>query len=351
MVTVKEVAQAASVSPATVSRVLNNTSYVSEDIRKRVLEAVSDLGYTPNASARSLKSRVTETVGLLLSDVNSQFFATIVQGVLQVATRFGYHLILCTSEDDPVQEEENLRLLIKKGVDGIVLMPTGGNRHTLREIKRRNIRVVQVDRVVGELSESDAVLVDNTKGACDATRYLLSLGHERIGMICGPQHVSTGRERLQGYRKALEEAGLQMSPELVKFGPFSRETGYNATKELLNGEHTVTAIFTTSNHFEVGTMQALRDLNVRIPDDISVIGWDDEHWASFTTPRLTVVSQPAFTLGTTAMQLLLQRMKGDQEGDSPVITRFEAALVVRESCSPPANRAVTPAASRQLDLA
>ena len=335
-VTIRDVAQRAGVSIAAVSRALNESGYVSSEIKQRVREAVQDLHYRPHDSARGLKLQRTNTIGLVIADITNPFYAELAAGVLSSAKKWGYHVILAAMDEEPAQEEEYLNVLMEKRVAGILAVATGQNSRLWREAIDLGIKVVLVDRKVASSPDADAVLLDNVKGGYDATAYLIALGHRRIGIISGPLSTTTGQGRLHGYYKALEEAALPIDPELVQMVSFKRQSGIQAMEQLLAVRKPPTAIFASNNLHGEAAMFALRQRGIRIPEDISLIMFDDVPWASLTMPPLTVVAQPTSLLGTHAVEQLMQRLQHPNvqvsEGRTIVL---EPELIVRESCAPP----------------
>jgi LacI family transcriptional regulator len=337
IVTIREVATRAGVSVATASRALNGGGYASEETKQRVNLAARELGYKPNAAARSLKLQRTKTVGLMVADVINPFYSYLADGVLACAKRLGYHVILSATNEDPMMEREYLEVLMENRVDGIITVPTGHNLTVWREAIDLGTRLVLVDREIAGLPDVDAVLVDNVRGAREATSYLLGLGHRRIAIINGPTTTTTGKDRLQGYLDALAAAGLSSDPVLVQLGSFRRESGFDAVKQLLTLDQPPTAIFATNNVLGEAAMFALRERGFRIPDMVSLLMFDDVPWASLSSPRLTVVTQPTYDLGFTSMERLFQRLQEPAPSRrGPIKAVLQPSLVVRESCAPPA---------------
>lgn len=327
---VKDIAREADVSTATVSRVLNNKTNVSPELRARVLAAVRQLGYEPNVLARSLRVRQTLTIGTLVSDITNPFFAEVVRGIEDSAHQQGFSLILCNSEEDPEKERNYLRLLRSKRVDGIIFSVSGpDHRDVLRTIES-GIPVVFADRRHDAVS-ADAVLTRNAEGARQAVLHLAWHGYRRIAIIAGPTALTTGAERLAGYRQAIEEAGLPFHEELIKVSDFSLEGGRRAASELLQLDSPPDAIFASNNLMTTGALQVLNEQGIRIPQQVGVIGFDDMPWAALLTPPLTVVAQPAYELGVAAANLLFQRLGSGSQGEA-VELRLETKLIRRGSC-------------------
>jgi len=337
IVTIREVATRAGVSVATASRALNGGGYASEETRQRVNLAARELGYKPNAAARSLKLQRTKTVGLMVADVINPFYSYLADGVLACAKRKGYHVILSATNEDPVMEREYLEVLMENRVDGIISVPIGHNLKLWREAINLGTTLVLVDREIAGLSDVDAVLVDNVLGAREATAYLIGLGHSRIAIINGPTSTTTGKDPLRGYLDALEEGGISTDPALIQIGSFRRESGFEAVKHLLSLDQPPTAIFATSNVLGEAAMFAVRQRGLRIPEDIALLMFDDVPWASLSSPNLTVVTQPTYDLGFTSMERLFQRLQDTPNSRrGPLKSVLQPALIVRESCAPPA---------------
>lgn len=331
MATIKDVARAAGVSPSTVSRVVRNSGYVSEKARAAVLEAIERLGYHPNAVARSMTQQRTQTIGVVISDIANPFFPSVVRGLDDVAHSNGYKLIVCNSDEDPAKEREAVHVLLSRQVDGLVVASTGGAVQDLSTALKRGVPVVLLDRII-RLPGADAVGINNTEAAYQAVRHLLQLGHRRIGIILGPQHVHTSRARLAGYVKALREYGVEPDPELQWYGDFKETGGYAGTQALLALRDRPTALFTTNNLTTTGALIALREADISFPDEIALVGFDDIPWARIVRPALTVVEQPTYLLGTTAAQLLFARLNGRETSPLGRTIQLQANLVVRESC-------------------
>jgi LacI family transcriptional regulator len=337
-VTIRDVAALADVSVATASRALSGHGYVSSEVKQRVHDAARELGYKPHALARSLRLQRTNTVGLMIADIVNPFYAYLADGVLDCAKPLGYHVILCAHNEDPDMEQEYLEVLMQERADGIIAVPTGQNLSLWREVIDLGTRLVFVDREVAGISDADLVLVDNVKGAYDATVHLISLGHRRIGIITGPTSTTTGNGRLRGYCNALEEAQIPVDQDLVQIGTFMRESGRQAAHRLLSMDEPPTAIFAANNVLGEASLFVIRERGLRIPEDISLILFDDVPWASLTTPTISVVAQPEHSLGFVGMERLIRRLQEtDKAENASTKTVLQPELIIRESC-----RAYTP---------
>jgi DNA-binding LacI/PurR family transcriptional regulator len=334
VVTIKDVAREAGVSLGTASQALRDSPAVRETTRRRVLAVSKRLRYQPSALARGLVTRRTHTVGLLISDISNPFFIRAVRAVEDVAQENGYNVILCNTDEDPTKEKRYLRVLVEKRVDGIILATTAGSLQSVRDVRWRRIPLVLFDRELPRVSV-DTVKVDSVLGGRLATEYLLSLGHRRIAIIHGPVVRSTGAERLRGYLLALRAAGLRPEPALIREGNFKQDSGRELTRKLLDLSPRPTALFCTNNLMTVGAIQTLQEQGVRIPADLSLVGYDDMEWWTLTHPPLTTVGQPVYDLGREAMCLLLAQIGANSRHRAQRVI-LKPELVTRESCRPPA---------------
>lgn len=333
MATMKDVAERARVSVSTVSHVLNGTRKVAGETQEAVLSAIEELSYQPNLLAKSLKTRRTFTIGLLVSDIQNSFFTSVVRGIEDVALSRGYHLFLCNTDEDAAREDEYVRELAKKRVDGLLVASSAPRHNHARRLRAENLPFVFVDRKV-EGVDADVVSVDNREGMRLISDHLVGLGHERIGMISGPLDKASGYERYLGLQSALADLGVGLEDSLVRFGDFRTSSGRDGTQELLRLPSPPTALVTANNQMTLGALLAVKELGLRIPDDISVVGFDDPEWAPLTDPPLTTLAQPTYEMGVEAVKLLLDRIEGEQEGHTRRVP-LEPWLVVRESTAPP----------------
>ncbi len=333
MATIRDVAERAGVSVSTVSHVINGTRRVSRETQERVQAAMTALHYQPNRLARSLRSRRTQTLGVLLPNSANPFFAQVLLGIEAAGYDHGYNVILGNANDDPRRELAYLDILLSKQVDGVVLVSTGAYGAALDFLMAHDAPVVMVDRSPGEAYDSfqiDTVFVENTRGGVLATEYLLRLGHRAIGCISGPSLLTSSAERVIGYRQALIEAGVGVDETLIVAGDFQHESGYRACRELLARPSPPTALFVCNDLMAVGALCAAHEAGLRVPEDISIVGFDDIPLASFSVPRLTTVAQPARQLGARAVALLVSRLKDRQLPARH--ERLPVHLVERDSC-------------------
>lgn len=328
--TLADVARAAGVSLATVSHVINETRFVSDGTKQRVLQAIEDLHYEVNSVAQSLKRNRTQVIGLIISDITNPYFTSLVRGVEDVAQRAGFSVILCNTDEDPEKELRNLQVLRRKRVDGVLMAPTGVRHDYLNRLIESSFPIVCFDRVLPDVP-CDSVLLDNVSGAFQAVRHLIGLGHRRIGIITGLGRVGTSSDRLTGYRRALKDSGIAEEPALVREGNFRLDGGYAQALELLALPNPPTAIFSTNNLMTLGALAALQSRGIRVPQDVAVVGFDDFEWAVILQPRLTTVAQPTYEIGKTATELLIERVE-HRTADEPRRIILQPQLVIRESC-------------------
>lgn len=313
------------------SHILNGTRATAEPTRARVLTAVRELGYHPSAIARSLKTKSTGTLGVVLSDITNPFFTAVVRGIEDVANANGFNLIVCNSDEQEQKAETYLRLLLAKRVEGLILAPTGQAPDLLEPFLAMRIPVILIDRVSPGVM-LPFVGVDNVQGAQEAVAHLIDDGHRRVGVVAGLTAVSTSADRLRGYRQALAAHGLVADPSLIREGQSSVQGGEEATMNLLSLRDPPTAIFTTNNLMTLGALKAFARLRVQCPDEVSLCGFDDHEWAAIFSPPLTVVRQPTYEIGTTAGHALVRAIRG--EDLAPLPTLLKTSLVVRASCRP-----------------
>jgi len=330
MPTIKDVAEQARVSIATVSKVLNDPDYGSAQTRTRVMSAVKKLGYRPNNVARSMVKGKTNVIALVIPDVRNQFFTSVARGVEDVASKYDYGVMLCNTDEDPAKQQKYIDVFRSRIVDGFIIAVASERDRHLRKIDRQVLPFVFIDRVC-EGVPGDAIVVDNRDGAHKAVTHLLQLGHRRIGLITGKRDTLTGRERLRGYLEAFKDYGLEPDEELIKDGGFTIEGGYEAAKALLSVKSRPTAVFISNNAMTIGCLKALAEARIRIPNQMAVVGFDDSEWAEFFTPPLTVVRQPTYTMGTLAGEILFQRILGTAPPERKEIV-LKPELVIRESC-------------------
>jgi len=328
--TISDVARHAGVSPATVSRVLNGSSPVSDDRADRVRQAAADLGYQPSGPARALRRQRTTVWAAIVADVQNPFFTTMIRGVEDVAQAADHRLVLCNSDEDPAKESAYVDVAIADRVAGVIIAVSSASRASLERLQRAGVPVVAVDRRP-KGDGIDSVVVDGRAGARQAVEHLLDGGAQRVGIVTGPRRVSTAESRLSGYRAALKARGIEVDPALVRHSDFREEGGRAATLALLDGDDPPDALFVANNLMTLGALRALRERGRRVPRDVAIVGFDDAPWTTLITPALTVVAQPTYELGRQAAELLITA--GPDRSPRHLVLRPE--LVVRGSSIPP----------------
>ena len=331
MTTIHDVAAYAKVSASTVSHVMNGTRFVDPQTEERVRDAIEVLGYRPNSVARSLRRRQTSTIGLVIPDNSNPFFADLARSIEDAGFVEGYNVILCNSDSSEVKEAAYVDVLLSKQIDGLILIPSGHSTEPLKAILNARVPVVIVDRAMPDLSV-DQVLIDNEQGGYLAGQYLLSLGHREIGCLTGPMHLRVTSDRLNGFRRALRDAGTDLPDEAIVEGGFAYNSGETAISELLNRNSNLTAVFAMDDLMAIGAISALRRAYLSVPDDISIIGFDNISQASLISPSLTTIAQPVLEMGRMSVSILLERIKGHMTPPSQLL--LPTTLVERESCAP-----------------
>jgi LacI family transcriptional regulator len=324
----REVAEQAGVSVTTVSHVINNSRPVNPETRTRVEQAMQDLGYQPNVLARSLRRGKTQTIGVILPDNTNPYFAEVVRGIEDTSFSQGYSVILCNSDNDLDKEHLYTNVLIEKQVDGIIFVAAGLSEENIRNLQKRGVPSVLVDRQVPGV-EIDSVFADNQAGGFLATNHLLSLGHEAIACISGPGGVRSSSERIAGYRQALEASGLHPNPDWIFEGDFQFLGGHSAARFFLESQPKPTAIFACNDLMAIGALHFAHENQLRIPSDLSIIGFDDIRLAEFSNPPLTTIRQSKDRMGSLAADLLLGRLANGSRAVQQEIV--EVQLVLRGS--------------------
>jgi LacI family transcriptional regulator len=333
MPTIHDVAKRAGVAPMTVSRVINRSGYFSEEVGSRVQAAVAELGYIPNSLARGLRSKRTQTLALILTDITNPFFTQAARGVEDAASEAGFTVIYCNTDESEKKEAAYLGLLRQKQVDGLLLVPARSSSKSVDEMDASGIPVVVMDRRLAG-GRADVVRCDSQGGACELTRLLVAHGHRRIAMFSGPPGISTAADRISGYRRALAEAGLS-GAEWVLDGAFNQKSGYELACRALETPNRPTALLAANNFIAIGALKALHDRGLGVPGDLSVVAFDDLPEAMLVSPFLTVISQPAYEMGRQAAGLLLQRLSGEGPREPQEIV-LPVKLIERQSVGRPA---------------
>lgn len=336
MVTIYDIAKLANVSAMTVSRVINNTGKISDKTRAKVKKVMEELHYVPNSMARSLVLQETKMLSLLITDITNPFYTTLARGAEDAAMKRGYKLLFSNSDEDVAKESEYVDMVLSTRVDGVLFAPAGDDSLShLEKLRKHDIPFVLIDREVPGM-ESDTVLGDSKEGARKLVEHLIGLGHQRIALLNGSLDVSTARHRFTGYKEALKLSDIPFDDELIAESAYSRSSPnrtIEAIERLLRLPERPTALFAANNFLAIEAIRAMRDRGIRVPDDMSVVCFDDLDLASVIDPFLTVAAQPAYQFGTIGVQLLLDRI---QETDGAEWRKIilPSEMIVRKSAQP-----------------
>lgn len=327
---IKDVAKEAGVSIATVSRVLNDIDVVNEETKKKVLEAIKKLGYRPNIVARSLKTQRTRTIGILIPDISNQFYPEIVRGAEDVANIYDYNVMLCNSDFDIDKEKEYLRVLKEKMVDGVLYMSSSLENDILDLINELDVKTVLVE-TDDKNANLPSVTIDNVKATYEVTKYLIDKDIKDIAFIgVSREDNNAWKKRFTGYKNALQESNIEFREELTYFHNLKVETGYNGVVEMLNRGVSPKAIVCASDEIAMGAINALRDNGLKVPEDVSVTGFNDIDLARAFYPKLTTVHQPMYDMGSVAMRMLIKIINNKVLEEGHFVLNYN--LVERDSC-------------------
>ncbi|WP_332908491.1 LacI family DNA-binding transcriptional regulator [Paenibacillus roseus] len=329
--TIYDIARLAGVSIATVSKVFNDKGRISEETRQRVLQISEELSYQPNMLASALTGKKTYTIGLLIPDLVNPFFAEVSRSVEDRAHELGFNVVICNTDNDSNKENKYISLLRQKSVDGIIVATGARNEEALRELIEQRIPVALIAREMSSLPAS-SVVVDDFAGGYSAASYLIAAGHERIALIAENLEVSSSKERLRGYRQALEEARLSYDENLVLVSDFSVQGSKQTALKLLATDSRPTAIFACNDILAIGAIQAARELGIEVPEDLSVVGFDNTILATMSDPPMTTVAQPIQEMGHQVVDLIIQEINNEKKARQRVVLLPE--LIVRGSALP-----------------
>ena len=333
--TIRDVAREAGVSIAVVSRVMNDgTGPVAAQTRARVVEVIDRLGYRPRAAARELQQQSSTTIGLVLADLTNPFFARLADRVVWDARARGIHVVLLTTQEDPHLEAESIQTLVDRSVGSVIATPTGENVDKWTELVELGVQVIFVDREIDALAGIDVVAIHNDRSAETATGHLLDLGHRRIGFISGPLSTSTGRDRVAGFRRAMAGADVDVDERLIQAVPFRGDSGSDAVGALLSLPVPPTAIIVANTAQVRSSLRRIKQSALVVPDDLSVIVFDDNPWTELVSPALSVIRQPIDMLALHSVELAAGRLKGALT-EPPRRIRVDAEFVQRSSTAPP----------------
>jgi LacI family transcriptional regulator len=327
----KQVAERAGVSISTVSHVINNTRAVSDEVRTRVQGIVDEMRYVPSAVARSLKNDKTHTIGVLVPNSSNPYFAELIRWIEDAAFELGYHIILCNTHGGDRKQATYLRLLMEKRIDGLVLVASGADDAQELLLRHEDVPIIQLERALPGLG-ADLVLAGQEEGAWLATRHLIELGHRAIACVTGPADLPRSRERVGGFLRAMREAGIAVPADDVLHAEFTSAGGHAAFGSLLARPHRPTAVFVTSDLMAIGGLCAAGSAGVRVPGELSVVGYDDIGAACYATPPLTTIALPKREMARQAIGRLIERIRGLHEPLRNIA--LASSLVVRASTAP-----------------
>jgi len=331
--TMVEVSKEAGVSVATVSRVVNERGGVSKKLEQRVHQAMKKLNYHPSSLARSFKKQQTMTIGVMIPLLDHPFYSRLASSIEKMLFNNGYHALICNAQEDEEREKAYIEMLLRQRVDGVIVNSSAENTAHLLELNNNNMQVVLIDRNVQGI-ECNRVFSDNSQGGFIGMQHLIELGHRQIGVIAAPRDQEPIERRLRGLHEAQRAYGIDRFPDLlITDDTQDFDVGYQAAKQLLQHNPRPTAIFALTDVMAVGVMHAANEMNLRIPDDLSVMGYDDIPIASYTIPPLSTVAQPIVEMGRASVELLLHHLgNSDME---PETTVLETHLVIRQTTAPP----------------
>ncbi|PKM50511.1 MAG: LacI family transcriptional regulator [Firmicutes bacterium HGW-Firmicutes-7] len=329
-ITIKHIAQEAGVSTATVSKVINKKDeHISAATVDRIMKIVKEYNYIPNGLASSMVTKKTKTLGLLIPDITNPFFPEIARGVEDKANEENYSVIFCNTDDDLVKEEKCLAMLIEKMVDAIIIVPSAERTKDFNSLKNISIPIVFVDRDLEIDFFTAKVLVDNYEGSYNAVTYLIENEYRKIAFITGPSSTKTSQQRLEGYKKALEDGCIRYDEKYVLEGTFKREWGKQAIQQLIEQKIDFDAVYCGDDIIAIGAMKALKEKGYKIPDDIGVMGYDNIYISELVEPSLSTVRQPNYDMGSKAVSIALEAIDDKQiKGE---VTILKTALIIRKS--------------------
>lgn len=318
--TIKDIANKTGLGLATISKYLNGGN-VLEKNRQAIEQAIEELNFTVNEFARGLKTNKSKTIGVVIPELNNIFITTIITVIEDILRKSGYGVIVCDCRTDPIREKESVQFLVNKMVDGIVNMPVSSDGSHLEPALEKNIPIVLIDRMISKLRDKvDSVLIDNVGASERATQYLIENGHSKIGTIVGPHDVYTSQQRLLGYRQAFIKNGLVPDDSYVIYSDYTVQGGYEGFKILLERHSDLSAVYVTNYEMTLGTIIAVNEIGLKIPQQMSIIGFDNLQLYQVVKPKLTIISQPLEEIGRKVADLLLNRLIGESGEPARVVT-------------------------------
>ncbi len=329
----REIAKLAGVSSATVSRVINDDPRVSPETASQVKQIISQYGYVQNVIARNLRMASTKTIGFLIPDIANPFFSAVLTGIEAVCAQYGYNILLENTSEDRIKERAALDTLLKQRIDGIVAIVVNESGEQLGGFRAMNVPVVLIDRRT-QREDYDCVVIDNVGGVGSGVDYLLRLGHTKIAIIHGQKNITPGEERLRGYIEAMTRAGIAINPAYIMDGNFTEEGAYSCTRELIQLPAPPTAIIAANNIMTMGVYKALADMRIKIPYEISLLGFDDFPLAAYLSPPISIINRPTVEMGKIATEMLFERLR-DEFSQAPREKLLPTHLIIRGSCAHP----------------
>ncbi len=331
MTTIKDIAKRAEVSSTTVSRVLNDYTYVSDVTRKRVIEAINDLEYSPSNLARGMRIKKTYTIGLLIEDITNPFYAETAKTIISIAKEHGYSIILCTTNSNLSIQQEYISILRQHQIDGFLFGSVYLKDDTVMQVINSDLPYVLYNRCLLSRNNVNYVVLDNMLGSFLAVEHLVKLGHKRIGFIRGQSFFSTGRERLNGFISAIKHFNLDFEKTLIATGDYNEKKAFKAAHSLINQPNLPTAIIAANDLMAFSVMEALSLRGIRIPEDIALVGFDDVEMARHSSIQLTTVAQNKNEMAKIAIQSLIRMLEG-KDIEMPVQIILKPKLIIRKTC-------------------
>ncbi len=329
-ITIKDIARMAGVSTATVSMVLNNKDeHISALTKEKILSLAKEYNYIPNTMARSLVTKKTKTIGLIIPDIANPFFPEIARGAEDKANEAGYNIIFCNTDDNIEKEQKYIDMLSEKMVDGIIFTASSDRNNSLDKLQRQSIPIILLDRDIPFKGDVGRIVVNNKQGTYEGTKYLIEKGYKLIAFINGNIANETAKHRLAGFKMALQEYELEIKAERMLEGSFKREWGYGAASWLLNQEIPFDAVVCGNDLIAIGAIRALKDGGKSIPEDVAVLGFDDIYMSKLVEPELSTISQPKYEMGYRASELLISMIEKEKNMDRIIV--FDTKLVIRKS--------------------
>ncbi|WP_209124021.1 LacI family DNA-binding transcriptional regulator [Alkalihalobacillus sp. BA299] len=331
-ITMDEVAKRAGVSKTTVSRIINgNFQHVHEDTKEKVLRIISELNYRPNALAKSLKQMKTNVIGIVLSNLQNPFWSSVLQGVEDTCHSNGYNLMICNSNDNSILEQEHIEGLQMKQVDGIIVNPTMKNKQLFQSLVSKDYPIIAINRKIEDVP-IDTVVVDNIKGSELAMEHFIKSGKKSVAIIVyPPDGISPRLERIEGYKNALLKHGRLINEKCISIVDEKKGAAKKEVKKILTSKEPPDAIFSTNNMMTLEILEGIKELGLRVPQDVSLIGYDETVWSKHLAPPLTTVNQPSYEMGKLAAEKLINLLNTKQKPE-PKITLLQPNLIKRESC-------------------